>query len=144
MTRSQHPSVGIRAVPNPDDEPTPEAAARVRDAKDFLDMLLLLGPGAPLFNVSITLAYTVKPDMDYQLCPESQRLWDAADYVEVVDKYVRSNGELGYVVVNLWYGELTVRAMCHAPEAIGVWTPPAQAEGTFTLMKPQRLPLWAE
>lgn len=144
MTRSQHPSVGIRAVPNPDDQPNPEQVGRVNAAKQFLDILLNLGPAAPIFNLGITLAYRVSDNLEYSLTPECQSLWDGADFIEVVDKFVRSNGELGYVTVNLWYGPLTIRAMCHAPEAIGVWSPPAQAEGKFTLMQSQRLPLWAE
>ena len=144
MTRSEHPSVGLRPVPNPDDAPNPEQAARVRDAKCFLDELLLLGPASPTFYMSMTLAYKVDRDLNYSLTPEAKHMYDMADYVEVVDKYVTKSGELGYIVVNLWYGDMTVRAMCHAPEALGVWTPPGQTEGTFTLMQRERLPLWAD
>jgi hypothetical protein len=134
----------MRAVPNPDDQPNPEQVGRVNAAKQFLDILLNLGPSAPVFDMQITLAYRVSNDLEYSLTPECQSLWDGADFIEVVDKFVRNNGELGYVVLNLWYGEMTVRAMCHAPEAIGVWTPAPQTEGTFALTKPQRLPLWAD
>ena len=143
MTRSEHPSVGIRAVPNPDDAPNPEQVARTRDAKRLLDMLLLVGPAAPTYTIDLRFNYT-SVDGVYTLAPESRQIYEAADHVDVVDRHVTSNGTLAYVVLELWYGEVNARCICHAPEVLGDWTPPAQAEGVFTLHQRDRLPLWAE
>lgn len=144
MTRSQHPSVGMRAVPNPDDAPNPEQVARIRDAHHLLDMLLDTGINAPVFTMHMSFNYVTDKDGVYTLAPESRRIYEMADHVDVVDKHVRHDGALSYVALELWYGEFSVRALCHAPEVLGDWTPPDTTGGTFTLHQRERLPFWAE
>ena len=144
MTRSQHPSLGMRAVPNPDDAPKPEFVARIKDTQRFFDTLLMLGTGVPTYSIYLQLGYVTDESGAYVLAPESKHIFDMADHIDVVDRLVAKDGRLVFVTLEMWFNTLSLRATCHAPEAIGEWTPPAQAEGTFTLMQRERLPLWAE